>query len=1200
MLHEDSDIPASLTKAVDTIVQRPKECSPVKERSSRKVSRSRSRGRSRSSGRLKEDAHQIVNQGEEGAEKSHEKPRGRTRSKSKSRGRSKGRGAGASAVEHITGPSSICWSSSGIVAPSPVSSSTSAIDALKASGVVLDRGTKANNSAPSMAASASAAVSATRSLPTPAAATAVSPKRSIPTTAGASSTSGGSVVALPSQLATTPPIPRQSVPRLPLEMATPSRQGSGSPQVPRRDDGKELSRTVPPHSGGGRVLRTGSITRMMFPQVKIDPTSPVSVRSVRNNGSFTSRGSSSETLPAITLEEETKKKRDPREAFKAQMASNSIMVRSERGFGVPEQKRERVFHQRRSRAAPVRAAGNQLLRMKRQVDTELKAFLEALDGSTSTSGGGANTSTAEASAGGGQRGASKGSSSGVADPSVAKGGDSPPQGPILTAGGGQPKLKSPVDRKPFIKAHRRTSSREVKGKVQDLLIYSSSPKLSDGGKGRGPSVAALEADPDLSGAVSPVGIKGKIRQIAEQFMKAPLSAFGDGLSEVTIERIQVYAKEASDEDRSHIIRLLFILSTFSRYEQLLASKPALSPVKKVISPRGEANLVESIIAPKTPHEEESIGTLQQIADDSMAEYERNHQVLQHLKQSVAERGEDIVARSTDRRKSTSRPRHKKRVKSGDFSHNTPSSKQTPVICRICERMVPRVCFKDHSNLCTMKTQWEVRVLECNDVLGKISSSLSRRRKEVDNSTPVEEQDLDHYEGLVLLRERAMRARKLPACKAALDQIAAMVTRLEECSYEGGDLKAQVANLKKLFLFKQQAIVRIMSHSDIITRLNPVSGAGRLRETKISIPNINDFKILKPITKGGFARVYLAKKKATGDYYAIKVLKKQDMVEKNQVENVIAERNILATVSCPYVVRLYYAFQTKENLCLAMEFLNGGDLFSLLMAMGCFEEDVARFYIAETLLAVEYLHSRGIVHRDIKPDNVLINSKGHVKLTDFGLSHVGLSKQTAEFLKTVDEEDKLEGEGVVGTPDYLAPEVLLGLKHNECVDYWAIGCILYEFITGVPPFSGDSPQEIFQNILTGEIVWPDVPEDMSENAKDLITKLLASDPHERLGANGMEEVKKHPFFDGLEWDKLFEVKVPPFVPTESSPDDTSYFEAREQYWPLIEEDFGSLYRKSEKRKTLRPKDSTFGIFWCVNVANLHEKNVEVMDNMGSID
>lgn len=321
-------------------------------------------------------------------------------------------------------------------------------------------------------------------------------------------------------------------------------------------------------------------------------------------------------------------------------------------------------------------------------------------------------------------------------------------------------------------------------------------------------------------------------------------------------------------------------------------------------------------------------------------------------------------------------------------------------------------------------------------------------------------------------------------------------------------------------------------------------------------SIDDFEIIKPISRGAFGKVFLARKRTTGDFFAIKVLKKLDIIRKNDIERILAERNILITVRNPFVVRFFYSFTCRDNLYLVMEYLNGGDLYSLLRNVGCLEEDAARIYIAELVLALEYLHSLGIVHRDLKPDNILIAHDGHIKLTDFGLSKIGLINSTIDLSgpqtngtnsPDVHNSHAQQTEGrnqqsAVGTPDYLAPEILLGTEHGYAADWWSVGIILFELITGIPPFTAERPEMIFDNILNRKIPWPPVPGDMSYEAQDLIHRFLFHDPELRLGANGSEEVKVHPFFRGVNWDNLAMQKAA-FVPQPDSVDDTSYFISR---------------------------------------------------------
>ncbi|KAI1188240.1 putative response regulator receiver RIM15p [Nemania serpens] len=456
------------------------------------------------------------------------------------------------------------------------------------------------------------------------------------------------------------------------------------------------------------------------------------------------------------------------------------------------------------------------------------------------------------------------------------------------------------------------------------------------------------------------------------------------------------------------------------------------------------------------------------------------------------------------------------------------------------------------------------------------------------------------------------------------------------------------------------------------------------------PSIKDFEIIKPISKGAFGSVYLSKKKSTGEYFAIKVLKKADMVAKNQVTNVKAERAIMMWQGeSDFVAKLYWTFSSKDYLYLVMEYLNGGDCACLIKVLGGLPEDWAKKYLGEVILGVEHLHSRGIIHRDLKPDNLLIDQKGHLKLTDFGLSRMGLigrqkralnsaaSDRPPDLLKSgpfarstsvassrsasldlhgphhspgatpqilpdislaqpsyfnlshVSQEPRRisghrsdsggsetlthmlsnfslndtsthssirspndegsEGAGspdlhqigsqssetlrntppqssmmpphmalfdpqdtnrrFVGTPDYLAPETISGGLQDESSDWWSVGCIMFEFLYGFPPFHASEAEQVFENILARRIEWPDDDDVISPEAKDLINRLLCVDPQQRLGKNlgdkfasGGEEIRNHPWFAGMNWDTLLQDEAQ-FVPQPENPEDTEYFDSR---------------------------------------------------------
>jgi serine/threonine protein kinase len=236
--------------------------------------------------------------------------------------------------------------------------------------------------------------------------------------------------------------------------------------------------------------------------------------------------------------------------------------------------------------------------------------------------------------------------------------------------------------------------------------------------------------------------------------------------------------------------------------------------------------------------------------------------------------------------------------------------------------------------------------------------------------------------------------------------------------------------------------------------------------------------------------------------------------------------------------------------MVMEYLPGGDVFSLLRNLNCFSEEMARYYIAELVIALEYLHAQGVVHRDLKPDNMLITRNGHIKLTDFGLSAMGLLEKQEEFKAFLPAGEEADEDGkAVGSPEYLAPEVMLGTGSNHMVDWWAVGVMLYEFLVGITPFYSDNIEDIFQNILAAEINWPEPPDpELSDDAKDLIQRLLMVNPTMRLGANGAAEIKAHPFFTGVDWDNML-AKPGPYVPKFDNDDqfNTEYFEARQEIW-----------------------------------------------------
>ncbi|KAG1938485.1 microtubule-associated serine/threonine-protein kinase [Pimephales promelas] len=314
------------------------------------------------------------------------------------------------------------------------------------------------------------------------------------------------------------------------------------------------------------------------------------------------------------------------------------------------------------------------------------------------------------------------------------------------------------------------------------------------------------------------------------------------------------------------------------------------------------------------------------------------------------------------------------------------------------------------------------------------------------------------------------------------------------------------------------------------------------QSKTKTPREEDFETIKLISNGAYGAVFLVRHKETRQRFAMKKINKQNLILRNQIQQAFVERDILTFAENPFVVSMFCSFETRRHLCMVMEYVEGGDCATLLKHIGALPVDMARMYFAETVLALEYLHNYGIVHRDLKPDNLLITSMGHVKLTDFGLSKIGLMSLTTNLYEGHIEKDAREflDKQVCGTPEYIAPEVILRQGYGKPVDWWAMGVILYEFLVGCAPFFGDTPRNCLDK--SSVIIWPEGDEALPPEAQDLISKLLRQNPLERLGTGSAFEVKQHRFFTDLDWNSLLRQKAE-FIPQLESEDDTSYFDTR---------------------------------------------------------
>eukprot|EP00475_Leptophrys_vorax_P031048 TRINITY_DN4690_c0_g1_i2.p1 TRINITY_DN4690_c0_g1~~TRINITY_DN4690_c0_g1_i2.p1 ORF type:complete len:455 (-),score=114.79 TRINITY_DN4690_c0_g1_i2:1390-2694(-) len=286
--------------------------------------------------------------------------------------------------------------------------------------------------------------------------------------------------------------------------------------------------------------------------------------------------------------------------------------------------------------------------------------------------------------------------------------------------------------------------------------------------------------------------------------------------------------------------------------------------------------------------------------------------------------------------------------------------------------------------------------------------------------------------------------------------------------------------------------------------------------------LEDFELLSVVGRGSFGKVFQVKKKDTGKIYAMKALKKKALVARKQVAHTKTERRVLQAINHPFIVSLRFAFQTDTKLYMVTDFFNGGELFFHLKNSGRFDEERTVFYAAQIVCALEHLHEKNIIYRDLKPENILLDDQGFVKLTDFGLS------------KEVEGRDGLTTT-FCGTPEYLAPEVLHGNGYGIPIDWWSLGALLFEMLTGLPPYYDENVNAMYEKILHTQ---PNYPSYLSAKSKSVISRLLEKDQTKRLGyKSGASEVKQDPFFSSIDWDKLVAKEVePPFKPNVTSPND----------------------------------------------------------------
>ena len=350
---------------------------------------------------------------------------------------------------------------------------------------------------------------------------------------------------------------------------------------------------------------------------------------------------------------------------------------------------------------------------------------------------------------------------------------------------------------------------------------------------------------------------------------------------------------------------------------------------------------------------------------------------------------------------------------------------------------------------------------------------------------------------------------------------------------------------------------------IINEINEIESqkSRKIREKQ----TIREYESLKIIGRGAFGEVHVCREIKTGKIYAVKKIKKDILLQKNQIIHIRSEQKFMSKVKSPWIVDLKASFQEDDYLYLVMEFCQGGDFMNLLIKKDILSEDEARFYTAELILAVESIHKLDCIHRDIKPDNILIDKNGHIKLSDFGLAKISenLGQSPILFNKKnkKNRPTHQKNYSCVGTAYYVAPEVLKKTGYSEDIDWWSVGVIFFEMLVGYTPFCSEETKDVCYKVINWK-KFLKIPDDivLSREAEDLIAKMI-NNSNERLGKNGVEEIKAHPFFKNVNWNNIRNTKAP-FIPELQNDYDTKYFESFE-----YEEEFYPPVKKFKRRKDI---------------------------------
>ncbi|KAF8525089.1 AGC/NDR protein kinase [Hysterangium stoloniferum] len=431
---------------------------------------------------------------------------------------------------------------------------------------------------------------------------------------------------------------------------------------------------------------------------------------------------------------------------------------------------------------------------------------------------------------------------------------------------------------------------------------------------------------------------------------------------------------------------------------------------------------------------------------------------------------------------------------------------------------------------------------------------------------------------------------------------ATVAQLYFLDYYFQTLGYLAARKERRARFDEDTAARDLSPAEYAAELKSYTGRERVvlrrRRTKLKV---DQFHIIAQVGQGGYGEVFLARKQESGEVCALKKMRKRTLFKMDEIRHVLVERDILTATKTPWLVSLLYAFQDREHVYLAMEYVPGGDFRTLLNNSGVLKEEYARFYITEMFAGVNELHQLGYIHRDLKPENFLVDGTGHVKLIDFGLATGALNPKRIESLKikldkvkdsaivhrstmerrslyrSIRQADPRYADSIVGSPDYMAPEVLRGKPYTYSVDYWSLGCILFEFLAGFPPFSGGTPEETWTNLKNWTKVLRrpeyDAPEDLLFNLTDVawnaITSLIS---HSSTRYTSMPQLKAHPFFATVSWDSL-RSRDAPFVPALDSEIDTGYYDDFTSLEDMAK--YAQVQEKQRNVERIQEKDDPVG-------------------------